>query len=216
MMAQRSPQWRAARLGKVTASRVADVIARTRSGYSASRANYAAQLVAERLTGVHAETFVSPAMQWGIEQEADARTRYDFETDVAVSLVGFADHPRLAMCGASPDGLVGEEGLLEIKCPLTATHLETLLGAAPPSKYLAQMQWQMAVTGRAWCDFASYDPRLPFDLQFFICHIPRDEAVIAALEAEVSAFLDDVAETVDRLRNGGLRRLGIGPAEVAA
>ena len=201
MTAQRTPEWRAARLGKVTASRVADVVGRTKSGYSTSRSHYAAQLVAERLTGVPPEGYVSPAMQWGIEQEASARRRYEFEKDVGVRLVGFVDHPKIAMSGASPDGLVGAEGLVEVKCPATAAHLETLLGGAPPTKHLAQILWQMAVTGRAWCDFVSYDPRLPFDLQIVTHRVERDETIIASLEAEVSAFLQEVAARVDQLVN---------------
>lgn len=216
MIAQRTPEWRAARLGKVTASRIADVIARTKSGYSTSRAHYAAQLVSERLTGIPAETFVSPAMLWGIAHEEEARRRYEFEHDVEVDLVGFVDHPTLPLSGASPDGLVGSSGLLEIKCPLTSTHLDTLLGEAPPSKHLAQLQWQMAVTGRAWCEFVSYDPRLPFDLQLYCFRLHRDEAVTSALEKEVSSFLDEVAEMISLLHGKFPAQPDAHLAEVAA
>jgi putative phage-type endonuclease len=200
-MRQRTPAWREARLGKVTGSRIADVIARTKAGYSTSRANYATQLVCERLTGVPAESYVSPAMQWGIDHEADALRLYEFERDVDVTPVGFLGHPSIPLSGASPDGLVGCSGLVEIKCPLTATHIETLSGRAPPSKYLAQVQWQMAVTGRSWCDFVSYDPRLPFELQLYVCRVRRDEAIIAALGQEVCGFLGEVAELVARVRS---------------
>jgi putative phage-type endonuclease len=199
-MRQRTPAWRTARLGKVTGSRIADVIARTKAGYSTSRANYATQLVCERLTGVPAETYVSPAMQWGIDHEADALRLYEFECDVDVSPVGFLGHPGVPLAGASPDGLVGCSGLVEIKCPLTATHIETLSGRAPPSKYLAQVQWQLAVTGRSWCDFVSYDPRLPFELQLYVHRVRRDEAIVAALEQEVCGFLGEVAELIARVR----------------
>jgi putative phage-type endonuclease len=198
-MAPRS-DWRAARLGKATSSRIADIVARTKSGYSTSRANYAAQLVCERLTGVATETFQSAAMAWGIEKEPEARRLYAFEHDVAVRSVGFLDHPTLAMSGASPDGLVGEDGLVEIKCPITATHLDTVLGRAIPGKYLTQIQWQLAVTGRRWCDFVSYDPRLPADLRLFTQRVPRNAILIGALEREVERFLAEVEATIAKLR----------------
>jgi putative phage-type endonuclease len=207
MTPQRTPAWRAARLGKVTASRIGDVITRTKVGYGAARATYAAQLVAERLTGVASEGFVSAAMQWGVETEAHARARYAFEHDLEVRQVGFLDHPTMAFCGASPDGLVGEDGLVEFKCPTTATHLQTLLGEPPPVKHLAQVQWQMAVTGRGWCDLVSYDPRAPFELQLLTRRIHRDAALISGLEAEVVGFLGEVEATLDRLR--GVRAMGI-------
>jgi putative phage-type endonuclease len=193
MSEQRSPDWTRARLGKATASRIADVVATTRSGgYATSRANYAAELACERLTGRPAETYVSAAMRWGVEKEPEARQLYAFVFDAPVQAVGFLDHPTLAMAGASPDGLVGDDGLIEIKCPISATHFETLIGRSAPTRYITQMQWQMAVTGRAWCDYVSYDPRLPFDLQLFVQRIARDEARIAGLEREVRSFLDEV------------------------
>jgi putative phage-type endonuclease len=201
---QGSDEWFAARLGKVTASRVADVIAKTKTGYSASRANYAAQLVAERLTGVVQESYSNAAMQWGTDQEPDARVAYEFLTSASVVEVGFVTHPTILMSGASPDGLVGKDGLVEIKCPNTATHIETLLGASVPAKYEAQMLWQLACTGRKWCDFVSYDPRLPEDMQVFIQRMDRDNAKIAALEAEVGSFLLEVEQTVRAL----IRRYG--------
>ena len=198
---QRTAEWEMARLGKATASRIADVIARTKSGYAASRANYAAQLISERLTGVKAEAFESAAMRWGQEKEAEALEVYAFEEDADVTQVGFLDHPRIQMAGASPDGLVADDGLIEIKCPLTATHIETLLGQAPPSRYLAQMQWQMAVSGRAWCDFVSYDPRLPLSMRLFVRRIPRDDRLIAELEREVVRFLSEIDQVIAKLEN---------------
>jgi putative phage-type endonuclease len=191
-MEQGSPEWFAARLGRVTASRVSDVIGRTKTGYGAQRANYAAQLICERLTGVAAETFSNAAMQWGTDHEPEARGMYEFATDLDVEEVGFVPHPTITMAGASPDGLVGNDGLVEIKCPNTATHIETVTGQAVPAKYLTQMQWQMACAGRQWCDFVSYDPRLPHEFRLFIKRVPRDDAVIADLEAEVRAFLAEV------------------------
>lgn len=197
---QRSAEWFAARLGKATASKIADIIATTKSGPSASRKNYAAQLVAERLTGVPAETFTNAAMQWGTETETDARDAYRQHSLNEVKECGFVDHPTIAMSGASPDGLIGDDGLLELKCPNTATHIETLLGGSVPGKYRTQMLWQMACTGRAWCDFASFDPRLPKEMQLFVQRVNRDDAEIARLEKEVTAFLGEVLETVEALR----------------
>lgn len=197
---QGSPEWHAIRVGRVTASRVADVTAKTKTGYSASRANYMAELIAERLTGEAAAGFTNAAMQWGTEKEPEARMAYEFRTDAEVVQVGFVPHPVIEMTGASPDGLVGDVGLVEIKCPNTATHIDTLLGQNVPSKYITQMQWQMACTGRAWCDFASYDPRLPEAMRLFVQRVPRDAALIAELEREVSAFLGELDRKVADLR----------------
>jgi putative phage-type endonuclease len=196
---QGTPEWFAQRLGKVTASRVADVIAKTKTGYSTSRANYLAQLVAERLTGQAAESFSNAAMQHGTETEPLARMAYETETGLMVTEVAMIDHPTIAMTGASPDGLVGESGLVEIKCPNTATHIDTLLSDKAPTKYIPQMQWQMVCTGRAWCDFVSFDPRLPEDMQLFVKRVERDDAYIAELEAEVKTFLIEVESTVNKL-----------------
>lgn len=196
---QGTPEWFQVRLGCVTASRVADVIAKTKSGWGASRANYAAQLIAERLTGEAAEGFTNSAMKWGTECEPDARAAYEFSFDADVLEVGFIAHPVVAMSGASPDGLVGDAGLVEIKCPNTATHIETLLGQTVPAKYITQMQWQMACTGRQWCDFASFDPRLPERMRLFVKRVPRDDTVIADLEKEVAIFLGEVAAKVTSL-----------------
>jgi putative phage-type endonuclease len=193
---QGSPEWHALRLGKVTASRVADVIAKTKTGWGASRANYMAQLIAERLTGEAAESYTNAAMQWGTATEPEARTAYEFRTDAEVAEVGFVPHPTITMSGASPDGLVGADGLLELKCPNTATHLDTLLGEPIAAKYITQMQWQMACSGRAWCDFVSYDPRLPESMRLFVYRITRDDALIATLEKQVSEFLAEIDRKV--------------------
>jgi putative phage-type endonuclease len=200
MIVQGSPEWFAARCGKVTASRVADVIAKTKSGYSTSRANYAAELIAERLTLTTAASFTNAAMQWGTDQEPHARAAYSFRFDLDVEEVGFVDHPEIDWSGASPDGLIGDVGLVEIKCPNTATHLDTLLGGSVPAKYITQMQWQMACTGRAWCDFVSFDPRLPPSMQLFCQRVERDASMISELEGEVSAFLAEIADKVKRLQ----------------
>jgi putative phage-type endonuclease len=199
LIEQGSAAWLALRLGKVTASRVSDVIARTKSGPSASRANYAAQLIAERLSGHVEESFTNAAMQWGTDQEPDARLAYEFRTDLEVEQVAFVPHPTIEMSGASPDGLVGADGLVEIKCPNTATHLETLVTGAIPSKYVTQMLWQMACTGRQWCDFVSFDPRLPENMRLFVNRLHRDDTRIAELENEVIGFLFEIDATVKSL-----------------
>lgn len=196
---QGSPEWKAMRCGKVTASRVADVVARTKTGYSASRANYLAELIAERLTDTPAPSFTSAAMQHGTETEPEARAAYEFYQSVAVEQVAFVPHPKIDQAGASPDGLVGEDGLVEIKCPNTATHLETLLGQAVPAKYADQMQFQMACTGRKWCDFVSYDPRMPEHMRLFVRRVARDDARIAHLETEIASFLRELTAKLSEL-----------------
>jgi len=192
MMDQGSDQWFAIRVGKVTASRVADVIAKTKSGYSATRDNYMAQLVCERLTGQKGESFTNAAMHYGTETEPLARAAYEALKDVLVDEVGFVPHPSIIMAGASPDGLVGDNGLLEIKCPNTATHIETLLSESVPTKYYTQMQFQLACTGREWCDFVSFDNRLPQELQLFVKRVPRDSMYIRLMEDEIVKFLNEL------------------------
>ncbi|WP_435658121.1 lambda exonuclease family protein [Brucella pituitosa] len=193
---QGSPEWHALRAGKVTASRVADLIAKTKSGYAASRANYMAELLVERLTGASAQGFSSPAMQWGTDNEPDARIAYEFYADVDVEQIAFVDHASIAMTGASPDGLIGADGLLEIKCPITATHIDTLLTGSIPSRYITQMNWQMACTGRQWCDFASFDPRLPEHLRLFVKRHHRVDTEIRSLEVDVTIFIKELNEKI--------------------
>ena len=202
-MEQRTDEWFAARIGKVTASRVADVIAKTKSGYGVGRANYLADLVVERLTGQKAQGFSNAAMEWGTEQEPNARAAYSAKTGILVEEVGFIDHPTVAMSGASPDGFA-EEGLIEVKCPNTATHLEYVLAELPPLKYFTQMQWQMACTGRPWCDFVSFDPRLPERLQLLVVRVPRDDDYIAMLETEVKKFLAELDDNLNKLEKVSL------------
>lgn len=196
---QRTTEWFQARLGKVTASRVADVIAKTKTGYSASRENYMAQLVVERLTNTQAESYTNAAMQWGTDQEPFARAAYELKMGVMVDETGLVDHPTIPMAGASPDGLVGEDGLVEIKCPNTATHIDTLLTQTVPAKYITQMQFQMACTGRQWCDFVSFDPRMPQKAQIFIKRVLRDDSFIKEIESEIKKFLAEVSAKVDQL-----------------
>jgi putative phage-type endonuclease len=211
-IAQGSAEWHNLRLGKVTASKVADVVAKTKTGYSASRANYAAQLITERLTGLPTEGFTNAAMAWGTETEPQARSAYEFNRAETVVEVAFVPHQTIGETGASPDGLVGDDGLVEIKCPNTAAHIETLIGGAVPAKYVTQMQWQMACTGRKWCDFVSYDPRMPESMRFFCQRVQRDDVLIADLEREVIAFLNEVRGKVIELR----RRYEPAPVDDAA
>lgn len=198
-MEQGTSEWFAARCGKVTASRVADIIAKTKTGPSASRENYLAQIVCERMTGKPAESYSNAAMSWGSEQEVFARAAYESAKDVLVEEVGFVSHPNILEAGASPDGLVGLFGLVEIKCPNTATHIQTLLDQKVPEKYNTQMQWQMACTQRQWCDFVSFDPRMAEGLQLFIKRVELDPVYIANLEKEILNFLFDVENKITQL-----------------
>lgn len=198
---QGSQDWHAARLGCVTASRVADVVAKTKSGYSAARQTYLGQLLSERLTGIPTETFQNAAMRWGSEMEAFGVEAYEAATGLETFQVGFLFHPNLAYAGASPDRLVAPDGLVEVKCPTTSTHIETLLKGEVPERYQIQMQWQMACTGRAWCDFVSFDPRLPEAYQLFIQRVPRDAERIVFLEQEVALFLEELEAKLDALED---------------
>ena len=198
-MEQYTPEWWAARLGNVTASRVADVIAKTKSGYSASRENYMAQLICERMTGTVAESYTNAAMQWGTETEPLARAAYESYADVLVDEVGYIAHPTIERAGASPDGLIGVFGLLEIKCPNTATHIDTLISEQVPTKYITQMQWQMSCTGRTWADFVSFDPRLPSGLQIFVKRVEFDAEYVAMLKEEVIKFLTELDAKISKL-----------------
>lgn len=201
MMEQRSDEWFTARLGKVTASKVSDVVAKTKSGYGASRETYMTQLVLERITNTQTAFFSNAAMQWGTDQEPLARAAYEAALDVLVDEEGFVPHPTIEMAGASPDGLVDADGLVEIKCPNSATHKKTLLSRKADSQYVNQMMWQMACTGRMWCDFVSYDPRFPEHLQLFVTRVFRDDTLIAQLESEVTTFLAEVNEEIEKLNN---------------
>ena len=198
-MEQRTEEWFSARLGKVTASRVADVLAKIKSGESASRKNYKMELVVQRLTCKAGESFTNAAMERGTEQEPFARMAYEAHTGTFVKEEGFVDHPTIEGFGCSPDGIVGE-GLIEIKCPNTANHIETVLENKAPSKYIPQMQCQMACTGAKWCDFVSFDPRVPEDLQLFVVRVERDQEYIDLMEVEVKQFLSEVLDLFNQLK----------------
>jgi len=196
---QGSLEWRQQRAGKVTASRVADVIAKTKTGYSASRANYMTELVIERF-GVLNDSFINDAMQWGTQTEPLARQEYENRNLVSVDQVDFVENKYIKNSGASPDGIVGD-GLIEIKCPNSKTHFEYLLADVVPEKYKPQMAWQMCCTGAKWCDFVSYDPRVPEGLQYFEVRYERDDEYIAMLEDEVMKFLAEVDAMYNELKD---------------
>jgi len=200
-MIQGSAEWKQARCGKITASRIADLMARTRSGYGASRKNYLAELLVERMTGEPTEGYTNAAMQWGIDHEPEARTVYEFETGNVVEEVGFIVHPEYNFSGASPDGLVGDDGMVEIKCPNTATHIETMLTGVIPERYIKQMQWQMECCGRLWCHYMSYDPRMKDpSLIFYVQSIARDDMFLAEARQAVLRADAELLEMEKRLK----------------
>jgi hypothetical protein len=193
-----------ARLGNLTASRMADATAKTKTGWGASRANLMAQLVCERLTGVPMESYSNTAMQWGVEHEAEAIAAYEWAFDVTVSPIGYRPHPVIGHSGATPDGAVdGTRGLIEVKCPQSATHIETLLTKTIDGKYIKQIQWQLACTGSEWVDFSTFDPRMPEPLQLWTFRVVRDDKMIAELEKDARQFLAELDEKVDALRKIG-------------
>lgn len=198
---QGTPEWHQARCGKVTASRVCDIVRQTKNGVSKMRQTYLGELVAERLSGIQEDGFTSKPMEWGKDKEDEARKVYAFIHGRKVTRVGFVDHERIAMAGASPDSLVDDDGMLEVKCPNTSTHIATLLGERIDPDYVKQMQWGMACTGRRWCDFVSFDPRMPAEMQLYVQRVERDQLVVADLEAAVIAFIGEVDATVGKLRS---------------
>ena len=197
---QGSPEWFALRAGKVTASRVADILAKTKTGPSASRQNYLIELALQRTTGIIQESYTNAAMEWGTQTEPQARVAYEVNTNNFVDQVAFIDHPNIAWFGCSPDGLVSDRGLVEIKCPNSATHWEYFKSKKAPNKYVIQMQAQMAVTGKDWCDFISFDPRMPDRSQLLIVNVPRDPEFILFMETEIKQFLSEVEVEVNLMK----------------
>lgn len=197
---QGSDEWKKARAGSLGASQIADMRAKTKNGYGASRANLLAQLAVERLTGIPENGYINAAMQHGIDTEPEARAAYEFLTGSKVSKVGLILHPIIKGTHASPDGLIGKKGLLEIKCPQSAQHIATLMGEPIKEKYILQMQWQMACSKRAWADFISYDPRLPEGLRMFKQRVERDSKLIPTLEKDVADFLAELDSMVAKLK----------------
>ena len=195
-MEQRTAEWHQARLGKVTASKIADVMMKpSAAGYQ----NYKAQLVCERLTGNPTESFTSAAMQHGTDTEPQARAFYEMQTGLDVKEVGFVDHPSITMTGASPDGLIGDSGLVEIKCPQQPKHIKALMGSKPDRRYILQMQWQMVCAERSWCDFVSFNPSFPAEMQMNVLRVDLDKNLAAEITDAVVAFLSDVDETTKKL-----------------
>ena len=199
---QGDAEWLAVRCGCVSSSRIAAVTAKRQRGTGelAARTDYRQDLVIERLTGNSTDSYVSPAMEWGVETEPLARAAYEIKTSATVERVGFVLHPTIKWAGASPDGLVADDGLVEIKCPNSSTHLSYIMGRVVPEEYRPQIMWQMAVCEREWCDFVSYDPRLPENLQLFVCRMQRDDAAIAEMEKEVIKFIGEVEQTLEQLQ----------------
>ena len=197
---QGTPEWHQLRLGKVTASRVADILARTKTGPSASRQNYLIELALQRTTGIIAESYSNSAMEWGTQTEPQARVAYEVRTNNFVDQLAFVDHPSIDWFGCSPDGLVSDRGLVEIKCPNSTTHWEYFKYNRPPQKYVIQMQAQMAVTGRDWCDFISFDPRMPERSQLLIVRVYRDDVFIPKMELEIKEFLSEVEVEVNLMK----------------
>lgn len=198
---QGSPEWFEMRLGKVSASHISDIMAKGKSGQpSATRANYMARLVCERLSGAPYPAFSSKAMERGVEVEAAARAYYEAHTGTILTTMAWAPHPYIEMSGASPDALIAHDGLAEFKCPHSATHIETLRGEKIDREYRLQMQWQMACTARQWCDFVSFDDRLPEGLRIKIIRVERDEMLLAEITREVERFLRELDELEAELR----------------
>lgn len=204
---QGTSEWFDSKRGNVGASHIADIMAKGKGGApSASRKNYMVQLLLERLTGETAESYTSPSMQWGTDTEPLARAAYEERTFRTVELCGFIMTPDGRRSGASPDGLVNGDGLIEIKCPNTATHIETLLSKQIDTKYIMQMQWQMYATGRKWCDFVSYDPRVPENLRMFVSRVPRIDKMIEEQVEAVRVFLEELDAMVEKLKNYGAEK----------
>ena len=215
---QGSPEWHALRCGKATGSRVASICRKVKSGgYSADRANYLAELVLERLTGRAAETYVSRDMEIGTLREPDARVEYELRHRCEVEQIGFVDHPTIAMSGASTDGFIGDDGLLEIKCPIPATHLSYLRAGVVPSEYLPQIMWNFACNPtRQWCDFCSFHPDFPEPMVLFTVRVLRDDDKISFYEGHVAQFLKDVDEEVANLRAVYIERRNLAAEQLQA
>lgn len=201
---QRSEDWHADRCGKVTASRIKDVDAKPIKGRAYNALTLT--ILTERLTGVQEETKTTGLMQWGIDQEPYAIAAYENETGNFVVGTGLIDHPTIKMSGASPDGLVDQDGQLEVKCPGSQTHLNTILTQEVPSEYVPQITWQLACTRRKWCDFVSYDPRLPEHLRLVVIRVNAEDLDIAGIEQSVIRFNQKIDQIIAELN----------PVEVAA
>lgn len=199
MTEQRTAEWYAERLGKVGCSRLADVLATTKTGESATRRNYMAELICERLTGQRADSFTSADMQWGIDTEPLAKQAYTLKTWEAITEHGGQEHLTIPGFRGSPDGLIGLDGGIEIKCPKTATHLDTLLNGTIKRDYLLQMAGYVSIFGRDWWDFVSYDPRLPDNLALYVKRFYRADLPVDEVENGVKKFLEELDEKIKAL-----------------
>jgi putative phage-type endonuclease len=189
-------EWLKQRLGLVTGSAISNVLMdSSKAGYR----NYMAQLVCERLTGEPTETYISPAMQHGIDTEDEARAAYMARNAVIVEEVGFIRHPKLE-AGCSPDGIVGQDGLIEIKCVQPATALDLLESKKVPADHYNQIQWQLAVTGRDWCDYVVYQPKLPERLRLNVMRVVRNQSDILNMTVKVEQFLEELNRKVKKLK----------------
>ncbi|UNE54872.1 lambda exonuclease family protein [Bartonella machadoae] len=202
-MDQRTAEWFQARLGKVTASNVYNILSRTAKGLPTSKyEDYKIKLMTERLTGEISQSYITPSMQWGIEHEEDALKEYEFIYDADVIKCGFIPHPTIEMAGASPDGLIGEDGLVEVKCPQSTTHLRFFMYDEIKPEYIAQMQFQMACTGRKWCHFISYNPQFvgrSTGLRMKVKRIHRDDEQIEQLTKAVEVFLAEIEQDMEQI-----------------
>ena len=199
-MEQRTDEWHKARYGWATASRLADLMAKTKSGSSATREKYLTQVVIERITNQpYNSGFTTAAMQRGIDLEPKAICAYEIITGNTVDPVGFIRHPSIDYAGASPDGMIGDDGLIEVKCPESHTHIATIETGKIDRRYMLQMQFQMACAQRQWCDFVSFDDRMPGNLSIKIIRVEKDQKMIDLIESEVISFLDDANKRIAKL-----------------
>ncbi len=202
MSNQGTPEWLAERLGYVTASRISNVLSKGKGlAESLTRKKYLYQIIAERLSNQPQESYTNSSIQWGTETEPLARLAYESETCNFVTEVGFVKHPTIEWTGASPDGLVGDDGLIEIKCPNTSTHIDTLLNDTIDKAYVYQMQWQMECTGRAWCDFVSYDPRIGESNALKVIRVNRDNELIKTIKKSIAEFLAEIETIIKKLKD---------------
>ncbi len=199
---QGTPEWHQMRLGKVTASRVADILAKTKTGPSASRQNYLIELALQRTTGIIQESYSNSAMEWGTQTEPQARVAYEVKSGNFVDQVAFIDHPSIAWFGCSPDGLVSDRGLVEIKCMQPKGHWEVIKTKEIPKNYWIQQQAQLSCTNREWNDYVGFNPIFPDKSQLFIKRTYRDEVFITEMELEIKKFLEEVEEETKRIANG--------------
>ena len=196
---QGTDEWKMARLGHVSASNLDAVMAKVKTGEAKTRLDYKIRVATEQITNAIQDSYSNQYMEWGIEQEPFARMAYEARTESFVEKTGFWKHPDIKWFGCSPDGLVGDDGLIEIKCPKSTTHVKYLLDNQLPDDYYWQVHGQMLVTGRKWVDFISFDPRMPEHKQLFIIRVNRDEEVMAQLKVAVIGFLGEVDEMIQRI-----------------